>query len=60
MNEPSDFRPGDQVELKSGGPRMLVVGIAREYGRVIVHCTWFENKAVRTGVFFPHMLKKAD
>ena len=46
--------------MKSGGPRMLVVGIAREYGRVIVHCTWFENKAVRTGVFFPHMLKKAD
>ena len=36
----SNFRPGDQVRLKSGGPPMTVVGVAAKGGDV--KCGWFD------------------
>jgi uncharacterized protein YodC (DUF2158 family) len=36
----SQFRPGDQVRLRSGGPPMTVLGVNARSGEV--KCSWFD------------------
>jgi uncharacterized protein YodC (DUF2158 family) len=36
----SQFRPGDQVRLRSGGPPMTVLGVNARGGEV--RCSWFD------------------
>ena len=48
------FKTGDVVQLKSGGPRMSVDRIDAEK---MVHCSWFDQTDRKTGVFHPETLK---
>ncbi|MCW0979181.1 DUF2158 domain-containing protein [Agrobacterium sp. BT-220-3] len=52
------FKPGDVVQLKSGGPLMTVAFINEE-GKV--SCTWFNQDhasfEVKFAIFNPEMLK---
>ena len=53
-----DFKKGDVVQLKSGGPKMTIAGQASSgHGWI---CTWFENGEVKTYVFDEEALTKAD
>lgn len=39
-----DFKPGDVVRLKSGGPRMTVEKVGKtQFGDDGVWCVWFET-----------------
>jgi uncharacterized protein YodC (DUF2158 family) len=52
------FKPGDVVGLKSGGPQMTVDDIESN-GRVKV--TWFDDKnQIQNATFAPHMLDVWD
>jgi uncharacterized protein YodC (DUF2158 family) len=57
-----EFKEGDTVQLKSGGPQMTIEGIGK-YGagatRDNAKCVWFEGKNVKNAVFELHMLTKA-
>lgn len=49
------FKPGEKVRLKSGGPAMTVEEIASN-GRVV--CQWFDkDKNLRDGMFPPDSLE---
>jgi uncharacterized protein YodC (DUF2158 family) len=41
-----DFKKGDLVRLKSGGPRMTVAGLGEGAidGQRLVSCTWFDQR----------------
>jgi uncharacterized protein YodC (DUF2158 family) len=53
-----EFKPGDVVVLKSGGPEMTVEEIESS-GRVKV--TWFGDKnQVQSSTFAPEMLEKSS
>jgi uncharacterized protein YodC (DUF2158 family) len=64
--EQGDFKPGDLVQLKSGGPLMTVeqVGQRAMTGEDTVWCVWFEkigNKQVaQRETFSPVVLHKAE
>jgi uncharacterized protein YodC (DUF2158 family) len=46
------FKPGDLVQLKSGGPVMTVVEYG-DYGEGRrCHCTWFDDKKKLTDGYF--------
>lgn len=51
------FKPGDVVQLKSGGPKMTVVDIAADQyspsDKPQVWCTWFDDKKKRESDSFP-------
>ena len=50
---------GDEVELKSGGPKMTVDLIMKASGNV--RCTWFDSrKKMERAVFAPSNLKKVS
>ncbi len=51
----SEFKEGMVVQLKSGGPKMTVVGLSPEYEKSIV-CEWFVEKEVKSGLFHPASL----
>jgi uncharacterized protein YodC (DUF2158 family) len=56
-----DFRIGDVVQLKSGGPKMTVEQIGDQgERRLMIRCGWFEGDARKHGSFPPAALKKAD
>jgi len=44
------FKVGDSVQLKSGGPEMTVTGIS-EIGRLSYHTKWFSGKKLEAGQF---------
>lgn len=53
--------PGDLVMLKSGGPRMTVVGVGTYNGEPKVKCQWFAGNKfdeLREDVFIEEVLKK--
>ena len=58
-----EFKAGDVVELKSGGPRMTIEGIAK-YGVAATHetanCVWFEKTSRKTGLFELHALRHSS
>jgi uncharacterized protein YodC (DUF2158 family) len=50
----TDFKPGDVVRIKSGGPKMTVaqIGQRASTGDDSVWCVWFEG-AKKCGDVFP-------
>lgn len=40
----NQFKKGDVVQLKSGGPKMTVTEITDESNYKIVHCRFFDKK----------------
>jgi uncharacterized protein YodC (DUF2158 family) len=57
-----DFKIGDVVQLKSGGPKMTVTSVGTDHysQEPVVSCVWFaENKESR-GKFPPDALRKTE
>lgn len=54
-----EFKPGDLVKLKSGGPLMTVKGIGTQGGKPHVLVVWFEQHTERNGTFMPETLEAA-
>jgi uncharacterized protein YodC (DUF2158 family) len=56
-----DFKEGDVVQLKSGGPKMTIAGIGK-YGMGADHdsanCVWFDGPNQKSHVFELHSLNK--
>ncbi len=52
-----NFKTGDTVQLKSGGPVMTVTG---KTGGGKLTCAWFENSESKRDIFPPESLKPAD
>ena len=48
MPEARDFKPGDVVQLKSGGPAMTVGGRVAEDS---IRCHWFDGATAKTVSF---------
>ena len=42
-----DFKPGDIVQLKSGGPKMTVQDVRPQ----TIHCQWFAGSKLEDGHF---------
>jgi len=56
-----DFRSGDLVQLKSGGPMMTVEEVRQESKGTRVWCTWFDHQHKRmTDDFTQDVLKKIE
>jgi uncharacterized protein YodC (DUF2158 family) len=52
------FKVGDTVQLKSGSPRMTVIGVGRATdGEEIVACAWFDGTQRQNGSFPPDTLR---
>jgi uncharacterized protein YodC (DUF2158 family) len=55
-----NFKAGDIVQLKSGGPQMTVTTVGKDsFQAPTVWCTWFEGKTQKNGTFAPAALKHA-
>ena len=48
MAERQPFKPGDVVQLKSGGPAMTVGGKVAEDS---IRCHWFDGATAKTEIF---------
>lgn len=48
-----EFKPGDVVQLKSGGETMTVEEVGDDY----VSCVWFNAKKIERDSFSPIVLK---
>jgi uncharacterized protein YodC (DUF2158 family) len=56
-----EFKAGDVVQLKSGGPVMTVKQLHKATPYVGQYqCQWFGGKKLESGFFFPYSLKQAD
>ena len=53
--EESTFEPGDNVQLKAGGPQMTITHWDTEGGGW--HCAWFEGSKKISDVFPPEALQ---
>jgi uncharacterized protein YodC (DUF2158 family) len=55
------FRPGDLVQLVSGGPIMTVEGY-QDGGTNdrVMKCVWFVNREAKRGTFAEPLLKRYD
>jgi uncharacterized protein YodC (DUF2158 family) len=54
------FKVGDTVQLKSGSPRMTVIGVGRAAdGEEVVACAWFDGTQRQNGSFPPDALRDA-
>lgn len=56
------FKTGDVVQLKSGGPKMTVsqAGKAAMTGKLSVWCDWFDGTKKMEGTFPPESLKRIE
>jgi uncharacterized protein YodC (DUF2158 family) len=54
-----DFKPGDVVELKSGGPPMTIERQAPSAGEGWA-CTWFDGAKKEGAIFRADALKKHE
>ncbi|MGD0669325.1 MAG: DUF2158 domain-containing protein [Bryobacteraceae bacterium] len=52
-----EFRVGNVVQLKSGGPKMTITYVGDQYGTPVVSCSWFDGTTEKTGRFPPGALK---
>jgi len=52
----SEFKKGDVVQLKSGGPKMTI-GYLLTDDTNRVKCTWFDGKTVKEETFYTEQLK---
>lgn len=55
-----EFKPGDVVQLKSGGPKMTVKKIEMWNSVMSANCDWFENADVKYELFPVTSLKKVE
>lgn len=57
----NEFKAGDVVELKSGGPEMTVsqTGKQQMTGKFLVWCDWFDGSKKMSDSFPPESLKLA-
>jgi uncharacterized protein YodC (DUF2158 family) len=47
-----EFKPGDAVQLISGGPRMTVTQVGEgDFGTMTAWCVWFEGTKQAQGTF---------
>lgn len=53
----TDYKEGDVVQLKSGGPKMTYTGHKDMDGRL--YCQWFAGSKLETGYFTHGTLKPA-
>ncbi len=51
-----DFKDGDVVQLKSGGPKMTVDSWDEELG--VYHCSWFAGDELKNAAFESTSLQK--
>lgn len=51
----TEFKEGDIVTLKSGGPKMTVE--FTENDSKLVYCTWFDGTEKKEDSFFPDSIK---
>jgi len=58
----ADFKPGDVVRLKSGGPNMTVTshGDKIKFFRGQIFCQWFVGTKLEKGHFSPDVLILVD
>jgi len=55
------FKPGDVVQLKSGGPKMTVTKVDNNAARKpTVWCVWFIGDRKESGAFEPSTLQIFD
>jgi uncharacterized protein YodC (DUF2158 family) len=52
-----DFRRGDKVRMKSGGPQMMIETVGDHYGQPTVWCKWYDGKNFREETFSPDSLE---
>jgi uncharacterized protein YodC (DUF2158 family) len=57
MRDETPWKPGDLVQMKSGGPPMTVAG-QDQLGRII--CDWFVGTNQKNGAFNAAVLKKYE
>jgi len=55
-----EFKAGDTVRLKSGGPAMTVNWVADEQGTMAAYCTWFAGTKKESATFPVTSLKPAE
>jgi uncharacterized protein YodC (DUF2158 family) len=55
-----EFKIGDLVQLKSGGPAMTVTEVPDGLGDAVVWCKWFANNKTESDSFPTPALKMAD
>lgn len=53
------FKIGDRVVLKSGGPDMTVTNVGDQMGRLMVWCSWFDGMKPSAATFPPDALELA-
>ena len=56
----SDFKKGDIVRLRSGGPDMTVTAVGGIYEGQEITATWFDPKGLQSGGFSPEALKHVE
>jgi uncharacterized protein YodC (DUF2158 family) len=54
----TDYKVGDIVQLKSGGPKMTINGNKDSNGRF--YCSWFAGSKLEAGVFGAGMLNAVN
>lgn len=54
------FKAGDVVQLKSGGPKMTVSYVREWQGQMEANCDWFEGTTNHSGSFPVTSLKFPD
>lgn len=53
------FKTGDEVQHKSGGPKMVIKGYEPKDGEEVV-CEWFDKNTPREKAFHQDVLKPYD
>jgi uncharacterized protein YodC (DUF2158 family) len=57
----NQFKPGDVVVLRSGGPKMTVMRVGKDsFDAPSLLCVWFEGTKREEGRFHADALKFAD
>jgi uncharacterized protein YodC (DUF2158 family) len=56
-----EFKAGDCVVLKSGGPSMTIKDIGEySFEKDVALCEWFDGTKIKSHVFKPESLKKHE
>ena len=57
----NQFKAGDVVVLKSGGPSMTVESVRSDAGgNIRINCMWFDGPKVQRELFSPDSLELCD
>ena len=58
-NISAEFKDGDVVQLKSGGPLMTIKWMERESDGIAIYCEWFDGKKLMGGKFRSASVEKS-